>query len=159
MITTGQTEIGGLTALALAQEFCPGTPCFLISPPGRQNRVAGGQEDQVDGADRSVLGIPLETSIASFSASTGITSLVWERPEVAFEAQDPLQPLLQVNGVIIAFLSPEGHILEFNQGAERLTGWHRHEILGQDGERFFLELTDVGHRTPEPYCQANRRRR
>lgn len=144
MITTGQTEIGGLTAFALAQEFCPGTPCFLISPPGPQKRVAGDQENRVDGADRSVQNFPLETSISSFFASTGISSLVWDRPEVPFETQDPLQPLLQVTGVIIAFLSPDGRILEFNQGAERLTGWCRHEILGQDGIELFFPGT---HRT------------
>jgi PAS domain S-box-containing protein len=73
-----------------------------------------------------------------------MTSLVWDRPELPFKVQDPLRPLLQVTGVIIAFLSPDGRILEFNQGAERLTGWRRHEILGQDGvELFFPE----SHRT------------
>jgi PAS domain S-box-containing protein len=141
MITTGQTEIGVLSAFALAQEFCPATPCFLISPPGRRKRLAGGQESQVDGADRSVQNVPLETSIASFFASTGMNSLVWDRPEVPFKAQDPLQPLLQATGVIIAFLSPDGRILEFNQGAERLTGWRRHEILGQDGVELFFPGT------------------
>jgi PAS domain S-box-containing protein len=144
MITTGQTEIGVLSAFALAQEFCPGTPCFLINPQGRQKRGAGAQENQVDGADRSVQNVPLETSIASFFASTGMASLVWERPGVPFKAQDPQQPLLQVTGVIIAFLSPDGRILEFNQGAERLTGWHRHEILGRDGVELFFPGT---HRT------------
>lgn len=141
MITAGQTAIGGLTALALAQEFCPGTPCFLINPPGRRKRIAGGQENQINGADRSDQGLPLETSIASFFASTGMTSLVWDRPEVPFKTQDPLQPLLQVTGVIIAFLSPDGRILEFNQGAERLTGWRRQEILGQDGVELFFPGT------------------
>jgi PAS domain S-box-containing protein len=152
MITTGRTEIGGLTAFALAQEFCPGTPCFLISPPGRRKRVTGGQENQVDGADQIVQNVSLEPSIASFFASTGMTSLVWDRPELPFKVQDPLQPLLQVTGVIIAFLSPDGRILEFNQGAERLTGWRRHEILGQDG----VELLFPGTHQTSATAHLNR---
>jgi PAS domain S-box-containing protein len=53
---------------------------------------------------------------------------------------DVLQPFSQIPGVIIAFLSPEGRILEFNPGAERLTGCLRHEVLGKDGvEVFFPE--------------------
>jgi PAS domain S-box-containing protein len=141
MITTGQTKIGGLTAFALAQECCPGTPCFLISPPGPQKRVAGGQENPVDGANLSIQDVPLEPSISSFFMATGMTSLVWDRPEVPFEVQDPLQPLWQVTGVIIAFLSPDGRILALNHGAERLTGWGRHEILGQDGVELFFPGT------------------
>jgi DNA-binding NtrC family response regulator len=62
LVTTGHAEIGGLTALALAQEFCPGTPCFLISSAGRQKSATGGQKDQV-------YGIHVDTAIASFFAS------------------------------------------------------------------------------------------
>lgn len=144
LVTTGHPEIGGLTALALAQEFCPGTPCFLISPTGPQKSSSGGQEDHGDGAGRSGLGVHLEVTIASFFAATGITPLVWDKPEVPLKTQSALQPLLQVTGVIIAFLSPDGRILEFNRGAERLTGWRRHEILGQDGIKLFFSGT---HRT------------
>jgi PAS domain S-box-containing protein len=132
LITTGHTKIGGLTALALAQEICPRTPCFLINPTSPQKRGWGDREAQGDiGLD--VHGVHLEAAIASFFAATGITPLVWDKPEVPLMPPAALQPLLQVTGVIIAILSPDGRILEFNRGAERLTGWSRHEILGQDG--------------------------
>jgi PAS domain S-box-containing protein len=138
LVTSGCTEIGGLTALALAQEICPGTPCFLISANSRQEKAASGQMDHVDGAGLGIQGIHLETTIASFFAATGITPLAWGKPEAPLKTQDALHPLMQVGGVIIAFLSPEGHILEFNRGAERFTGWRRQEILGQDGLELFF---------------------
>ncbi len=144
LITTGNTEIGGLTALALAQEICPSTPCFLITPPSPHKKGWGGKEAQGDVANLGVKGVHLEAAIASFFAATGITPLVWDKPEVPITIPAALQPLLQVAGVIIAFLSPDGRILEFNLGAERLTGWHRHEILGQDGVELLFPGT---HRT------------
>jgi PAS domain S-box-containing protein len=141
LVTPGNGEIGGLTALALAQEFCPGTPCFLISSPGTQKRAAGDQKDQVEDAGRHLQRVQLETAIASFFSAI-ITPLVRDKPEASLKNQSPLQPLLQVAGVIIAFLSPDGRILEFNRGAERLTGWRRHEILGKDGIEIFFSEDD-----------------
>jgi PAS domain S-box-containing protein len=139
LVTTGHSEIGGLTALALAKEFCPGTPCFLISPTGRQKQPAGGQKREVDDAGHCVHGVDLENAMASFFAAI-ITPLGWDKQEASLTNRVALQPFLHVTGVIIAFLCPEGGILEFNRGAERLTGWRRNEILGKDGiELFFLE--------------------
>jgi PAS domain S-box-containing protein len=37
--------------------------------------------------------------------------------------------LVQTAGSIIIFLCPDGRILEFNQEAERVSGWQRHEVL------------------------------
>ena len=144
LVTTGHAEIGGLTALALAQEFCPGTPCFLIGATGRQKRAAGGLGDQVNDAGHSVHGVDLEATITSFFAAAGITPLAWDKSQTHLKNQAALQPLLGVTGVIIAFLSTDGRILEINRGAERLTGWRRHEILGQDGIELFFSGT---HRT------------
>ncbi len=35
-------------------------------------------------------------------------------------------------GSLMVFLAPDGRILEFNHGAQRLTGWQRGEVLGKD---------------------------
>jgi len=144
LITSEHPEIGGSTALALAQEFCPATPCFFISPIGGQKRAPARQGAQVDDPGRGIFGVHLETSIATFFAATGITPLIWDKSEAPHQTQAALQPFLQVDGVIIAFLSPDGRILECNRGAEHLTGWGRHEILGQNGIGLFFPET---HRT------------
>lgn len=132
LVATGTPGIGSLTALALAQEICPGTPCFLISPTGLPESVPGNREDQVAGVGRRVHNLDLRPTISSFFTAVGITPPDSDETEVTCKTQDALQPFLQVTSVIIVFLSPEARILEFNRGAERLTGWRRHEILGQD---------------------------
>jgi PAS domain S-box-containing protein len=141
LVTTGCAGISSLTALALAQEICPKTPCFLISPTPRQEQASGGQKAQVEDASYCVPGVHLETAIASFFAAI-ITPLASDKPGASLKSPATLQPLLQVAGVIIAFLSPDGRILEFNRGAERLTGWRRHEILGKDGLELFFPAAD-----------------
>jgi PAS domain S-box-containing protein len=141
LVTTGHPEIGGLTALALAQEFCPGTPCFLINPPGRQKRAVGDQEDQSDEAGHSLPNVHLENTISSFFTVTS-NPVAWDKPEAPLKNPAALQPLLQIAGVVIAFLSPDGRILEFNRGAERFTGWRRHEALGKNGLELFFPETD-----------------
>jgi PAS domain-containing protein len=139
LVTTGHAEIGGPTALALAQEFCPGTPCFLLNSASRQKSATGGQEDSFS-EGRGVHSGHLETAIASFFEATGIAPLVCE-PEAPLKTLDALQPLLQGTGVIITFLSLDGRILDYSQGTECLTGWRRHEILGQDGIELFFPGT------------------
>ena len=68
--------------------------------------------------------------------------MTWDKPETSLKNQIALEPLLQVAGVIIAFLCPDGRILEFNRGAERLTGWRRHEALGKNGIELFFPEAD-----------------
>jgi PAS domain S-box-containing protein len=133
LITTGCPKFSALTALALAQEICPRTPCFLISPPTGQRRTTEAQAKLHDEAGRQVQGFPLEPTLTGLFEAIGTAALLWGEPEASIRAKGAMQPLMQVTGVIIVFLSPEGHILEFNLGAERLTGWDRLEILGQDG--------------------------
>jgi PAS domain S-box-containing protein len=138
LVTAGHAEIGGLTALALAQDICPRVPCLLISAPGQAEMAARVQGNQVDSIAAMAPGIHLRPT-GFFSDNT---PPVVEKLETPGTTQDNLQPLLQVAGVIIVFLSPEGHILEFNRGAERLTGWRRREILGKDAIELFFPEAD-----------------
>lgn len=133
LITTGCPEISAITALALAQEICPRTPCFLISPTTSQRHNTKGQAKLHDKAGHQVQDSSLESAITGFFEAIGTAALLWAEPEAPIRAKDALQPLMQVTGIVIVFLSPEGNILEFNQGAERLTGWDRLEILGKNG--------------------------
>jgi PAS domain S-box-containing protein len=133
LITSGCLEISIKTALALAQEVCPRTPCFLISPVSSQRPNTGGQVKLQPKTHFQVRRSGLESTMASFFEAINTAALLWTESEASIRAKDALQPLMQVTGVVIVFLSPEGNILEFNIGAERLTGWDRLEILGKDG--------------------------
>jgi PAS domain S-box-containing protein len=46
--------------------------------------------------------------------------------------------LVQTAGSIIIFLCPDGRILEFNQEAERVSGWQRHEVLEAEAIPLFI---------------------
>jgi PAS domain S-box-containing protein len=133
LITTGCRGINALTAFALAQEICPGIPCFLISSTTEQPRNPAKQASRRDQASRQVQGWRLDSASNGFFEALGTPTLVGAEPEASSQAKDAVQPLMQVTGVIIVLLSPEGNILEFNLGAECLTGWSRLEILGKDG--------------------------
>jgi PAS domain S-box-containing protein len=144
LLTGGCAGIGTSIALALVQELCPDTPCFLISTA---DRLEKNQENCLVQADPKVQ--DMCSTITAFFTATGLTPLSWDEPEGPCNTRNPLKPFLQVAGLIIAFLSPEGRILEFNRGAERLTGWPREEILGQDGIALFFSEADqtsaMGH--------------
>jgi PAS domain S-box-containing protein len=133
LITAEYPEISALTALALAQEICPRTPCFLISPTTSRRRNLGEQAKLPQKTDPQVRRSGLEPTITGFFEAIGTASLLCAEPNASIRARDALQPLMQVTGLIIVFRSPEGNILEFNLGAEHFTGWDRLEILGKDG--------------------------
>ena len=141
LVTTGCAGISSLTALALAQEICPETPCFLISPTSPQQSAAAGPPDQVCEPGCAIQGTRLESTITGFFTAA-MNARGCTGPETRLTTKDALQPLMQVAGVIIVFLSPGGHILAFNRGAERLTGWRRHEILGKPGLELFFPKAD-----------------
>ena len=46
--------------------------------------------------------------------------------------------LVQTAGSLIILLCPDGRILEFNQEAERVSGWQRHEVLEVEAIAFFI---------------------
>ncbi len=53
------------------------------------------------------------------------------------ESEERFRVLFQTAGSLIILLSPEGRILEFNQEAERITGFSRAEVLGKDALELF----------------------
>jgi PAS domain S-box-containing protein len=136
LITDGFVGFGGLTAQTLAQAICPGVPCLIVSSTASQVDAPKNRKSQL--ARGSDFGPHLEPEVARWLAAAGITLLPHQMPEARPTEQDSLQLLQQVAGVIIAFLSPQGHIQELNWEAERLTGWRKHEILGEDSLALFF---------------------
>lgn len=54
------------------------------------------------------------------------------------KSEERFRTLFQTVGSIIISISPNHLILEFNQEAERLTGWRRQEVLGKDVFELFI---------------------
>jgi PAS domain S-box-containing protein len=54
------------------------------------------------------------------------------------KSEERFRTLFHTVGSIIISISPNRRILEFNQEAERLTGWQRQEVLGKDAFRAFV---------------------
>ena len=121
----------GLTALALAQEKCPEVPFIFVSgamtPELAQKGVRRGAADCISKDRLSHLAQAVARSLERL-----------EPPPAA--AREPGKPegdlwrdLCQENtSSMMVVLALDGTILEFNRGAERLTGWPRPEALGRD---------------------------
>jgi PAS domain S-box-containing protein len=139
LVTARGSGFGGLTALALAQEVCPGVPFFFVTAASPQEDGAGAQEgnmaamfspERLDGIMSGVGSLRLASRAAPRD----------REPADAAPSQKEFPVLFQIPGMVIAFVSPAGSILEFSQGAERLTGWRKHEVMGKDAiELFFPE--------------------
>jgi PAS domain S-box-containing protein len=54
------------------------------------------------------------------------------------KSEERLRTLFHTAGSIIMSISPGHLILEFNQEAERITGWQRQEVLGKDAFQLFI---------------------
>ncbi|MBW1991831.1 MAG: PAS domain S-box protein [Deltaproteobacteria bacterium] len=62
-----------------------------------------------------------------------------ERAEALLKASEArFRTMLQTAGSFIITLTPEGRIREFNREAERVTGWKRQEVAGQDAVSLLL---------------------
>lgn len=128
----------GLTALRLAREICPETPFIFVSG-------AMGEEVAVDtlkmGATDYVLkqrlgrlGPAVERALREAEERRQLRAA----EEKLRESEERFRTLFQTAGSVIGVASPEGLILEFNPEAERVTGWQRQEVLGQDVSRLFV---------------------
>lgn len=53
------------------------------------------------------------------------------------ESEERFRVLFETAGAIIALVSPDGRILQFNQQAEAITNWPRQEVLGKDAFEMF----------------------
>lgn len=54
------------------------------------------------------------------------------------KSEERFRTLFHTVGSVIISVSPNHLVLEFNQEAERLTGWQRQEVLGKDALEFFI---------------------
>ena len=66
-----------------------------------------------------------------------------ERSAVSLHrSEERYRLLFETNGSFTVCVAPDFRILEFNQEAERLSGWQREEVLGQDYRRLILPKAD-----------------
>jgi PAS domain S-box-containing protein len=124
----------GLTALALAQEKCPEAPFIFVSgtmspelaeaglKQGAADWVPKNQICQLAAAVARTLG-GVDPGSAPVQESRGPEENLW--PSLVHRTKK-----------VMVLLDLDRTILEFNRGAELLSGWQRHEVLGLD----FVEL-------------------
>ena len=124
----------GLTALALAQENCPETPFIFVSgamsPELAEAGLKQGAADWIPKNQLSHLAAAVARILGGVDSKAAPARESWT-PE-----EDLWPHLVQRTKKVILLLDLDRTILEFNRGAELLTGWQRHEVLGRD----FVEL-------------------
>jgi len=108
----------GATALALTQEICPEVPFIFVSGVMSEEMAKNGLKSGAQGfvfkGDLGSLASEVKSSLSEISRrGPGNLSRIFA-------------------GSLIACLDLDHCILEFEAGAERLTGWRRHEVLGKD---------------------------
>ncbi len=124
----------GLTALALAQENCPETPFIFVSGAmSPELAEAGLKQGAADWIPKNQLS-RLAAAVAHILG--GVDSKAAPARESWTPEKDLWPHLVQRTKKVILLFDLDRTILEFNRGAELLTGWQRHEVLGRD----FVEL-------------------
>ncbi|MCK9376987.1 MAG: PAS domain-containing protein [Syntrophobacterales bacterium] len=128
LIAAQGAGVDGLTALALAQEACPGAPCLLINDAAGPAKATAGRTGTFPAAPLADAGI--EVGLAGAIQET----FPWRHLEAGglLTPQDSLKAPWPIPEMVIAFVSPDGRILEFSPGAEHLTGWRKPEVLGKN---------------------------
>jgi PAS domain S-box-containing protein len=74
----------------------------------------------------------------NFCSSKGKRRLRKQAKVYARDSEERFRSIIQAAGSVIILLDLEHHILEWNLAAERLYGWSRQEVLGQDYFEMFL---------------------
>ena len=124
----------GLTALALAQEKCPEAPFIFVSgamsPEMAEAGLKGGAADWIPKDQLSHLAAAVARTLGDVDFGSAPAR------ESRTPAENLWPNLVHRTKKVMVLLDLDRTILEFNRGAELLTGWQRHEVLGRD----FVEL-------------------
>ncbi|MCL4504234.1 MAG: response regulator [Deltaproteobacteria bacterium] len=119
----------GLTALALAQEKCPEAPFIFVSgamsPELAEAGLKQGAADWVPKNQLSQLAAAVARTLGGVDPGAPV-------PEPPKPAENLWPNLFHRTKKVVVILDLECTILEFNRGAELLSGWQRHEVLGLD---------------------------
>lgn len=128
----------GLTALALAQEKCPEAPFIFVSgamsPELAEEGLKQGAADWIPKNRLSQLSAAVERTLGGREAAPVL--------EFSSPGENLWPGLVHRTKKVMVVLDLDGTILEFNRGAELLTGWQRHEVLGLG----FVDLLVAGEK-------------
>ena len=120
----------GLTALALAQEECPEVPFIFVSgamsPELARKGLNRGAAACLSKDRLPQLATAVARTLGQLDSGEASSRPSWSNEENFWTE------LLQTSARMMVVLSLDRTILEFNHGAELLTGWQRQEALGRD---------------------------
>lgn len=127
----------GLTALALAQEECPEVPFIFVSgamsPELTEKGLNQGATEFVSKNRLSQLSAVVEWSLGFRDLPAAATQPVPGPEEISGFGR------LHCSRTLMVVVTLDRIILEFNQGAELLTGWPRQDALGRDLVELLVE--------------------
>jgi PAS domain S-box-containing protein len=139
----------GLSALKLANASCPEVPFIIISGAIGEERAI---EALKSGATDYVLKQRLERLVPAVRRALREAEQLTERrrAEVALERSEERYRLLveSAEDYAIFMVDPNGHVLDWNVGAERIFGYREAEILGESSSLLFTR-EDVRSGVPE----------
>lgn len=127
----------GLTALALAQEECPEIPFIFVSgamsPELSPKELRPGSAAFIPQDRLCRLPTEVERSLGQLNPASAPARSSRSHQDNCWSG------LFQSTRNMMVVLSLERSILEFNQGAELLSGWQRREVLGRDLVELLVE--------------------
>ena len=142
-------EFDGLLALKVARELKPEVPFILVSGAIGEERAI---EALKRGATDYVLKQRLERLVPAVRRALREAEQLTERrrAEVALERSEERYRLLveSAEDYAIFMVDPNGHVLDWNVGAERIFGYREAEILGESSSLLFTR-EDVRSGVPE----------
>ncbi len=128
----------GLAALKLSRKICPDVPFIFVSGAiGEEvavDTLKEGATDYVLKQRLTRLGAAVERALEDAAKHRQLR----QAEEMLKESEERFRTLFQTAGNVIAVVTPEGRISEFNLEAERITGWQRQEVLGKSFLRLFV---------------------
>jgi PAS domain S-box-containing protein len=128
----GRPEFGHTEALKLAKEKCPEVPCIsLLGPEGAQaviQEFKRGATDCVLKADLNVLGEAVQHAVDETEKLNRDDSSYKLLRETEYKIRLFVQA---TRDYAIYMLDPKGHIISWNEGAERIEGYSAETIIGQ----------------------------
>ncbi|WP_413160514.1 response regulator [Capilliphycus salinus ALCB114379] len=119
----------GITALEIAQQFCPEVPFIMVSGMLGEERAI---DTLKQGATDYVLKQRLQRLVPSAKRALRESQQRKERfrvEEALRQRDDLLQAIVEASPVAIITLSPQKQVITWNTAAERIYGWQPLEVI------------------------------
>jgi PAS domain S-box-containing protein len=146
----GLPGFSGFDALAVAHEVCPETPfIFVTSSPGVEAAAEALKSGASDYVLKDRMASQLVNSIRRAMRESDEHRKRREAEQALRESEDQFRLLVTgVKDYALCLLDPQGRVMNWNAGAERMMGYSFQEIIGRYFTTFYVP-DDVASGKPE----------